>query len=92
MIIDFKVKNFKSINSEVDFSLAASKDDAHVTNTVECEGFELLKSAAIYGANGSGKTTLINAIAFMQASFKNITRSLLPFPVITRLPSSLISL
>lgn len=67
MIIDFKVKNFKSINSEVDFSLAASKDDAHVTNTVECEGFELLKSAAIYGANGSGKTTLINAIAFMQA-------------------------
>ena len=71
MIIEFKVKNFKSVNSEVVFSLVADSDEALANNVASMGGFKLLKAAAIYGANGSGKTTLITALSFMQAMVIN---------------------
>lgn len=71
MIIEFKVKNFKSIKSEVVFSLVANSDEALCDNIISKDNFNLLKAAAIYGANGSGKTNLISALAFVQAMVIN---------------------
>ena len=71
MIIEFNVANFKSIYSLAQLSLVASSDNSHVENLNREENYNILKSAAIYGANGSGKTTVISAIAFMQAMVLN---------------------
>lgn len=71
MLIDFKVKNFKSINSEITLSLVAGSDGAHLNNLIPNDGFNLLKTASIYGANGSGKTSLIMALGFMQSMVIN---------------------
>ncbi|HCJ01522.1 MAG TPA: hypothetical protein DHV31_01385 [Clostridiales bacterium] len=66
MLIDFKVKNFRSINSEVELSMVAENDDSLSGNLINNDGYKLLKTASIYGANGSGKTTVIMALGFMQ--------------------------
>lgn len=71
MIIEFNVSNFKSIYSPAQLSLVASNDNSHIDNLIKEENYNVLKSAAIYGANGSGKTTIIAAIAFMQAMVLN---------------------
>lgn len=70
MLVEFRVKNFRSIRAEQKLSLVATKDDSHLdthvfaTNTSTAPS--LLKSAVLYGANASGKSNLINALAFMQ--------------------------
>lgn len=68
MLIEFRVKNFKSIRDEQVLSMVADKDmshrDTHVISGLEnCP--DLLKVGVIYGANASGKSNLIEAIAFM---------------------------
>lgn len=67
MLIEFKVKNFHSIQDEQIFSLVASSQKQHTNNTfkIESEKLTLLKSAAIYGANAAGKSNLIKAFAVM---------------------------
>lgn len=74
MLIEFRVKNFKSIRDEQVFSMAASKDTEHrethvITGLKNCP--DLLKSAVIYGPNASGKSNLIDAMDFM--CFKVLT-------------------
>ena len=67
MLIKFKVANFRSIAAEQTFTLVAGADDAqHPRNLIPCNGYSLLKSAAIYGANASGKSNLINAFRVMK--------------------------
>ena len=71
MIIEFSVKNFKTFREEAKLSLVASKYDKSVRvegnlTDIPAFGFQLLKSAAIYGANASGKTKLLEAMGFMQ--------------------------
>ena len=67
MLIEFRVKNFYSIQDEQVFSLVASSQKQHINNTfnIESEKLTLLKSAAIYGANAAGKSNLIKAFAVM---------------------------
>lgn len=71
MLIEFRVKNYRSFREEQNFSLVASNDhtfdDSHVINTNVSAAKRLLRSAAIYGPNASGKSNLVNAMAFMRS-------------------------
>jgi len=70
MLIEFRVKNFRSLRDEQVFSMVASKDkdllDTHATATGLKAAPHVLHTAAIYGANASGKSNLIKAIQFMR--------------------------
>ena len=72
MLIEFSVKNFKSINDQVQLSLVADAGrelgDTNVTPVTigRARPIGLLRSAAIYGANAAGKTNLIKALETMQ--------------------------
>lgn len=62
MIIEFRLKNFKSIKEEAVISFLASADKSHPSNLIRKEGMgndSLLKTAVFYGANASGKTNVI---------------------------------
>ena len=66
MVIDFKIKNFRSIKEETVLSLEASGSKGKSDNVFEMETlngkkFRLLKTAVIYGANASGKSNIIRA-------------------------------
>ena len=69
MLVEFRVKNFKSIRDEQVLSMVASTDttleDTHVFKP-EDASFGLVKSAAIYGPNAGGKSNLLQAFDFMQ--------------------------
>lgn len=71
MLIEFRVKNFRSLRDEQVLSLVAAKDDSlSDTNTLNT-GIKaiprVLPSAVIYGANASGKSNLIKALHYMRA-------------------------
>ena len=55
MLIDFKVKNYRSIKDEQDLSMLSTKQKEHIdTHTFKSDSatkINLLKTAAIYGAN-----------------------------------------
>ena len=62
MLIEFKLRNFRSIKDEMTFSLLASSDRTHSQNLIVHDALKkdlLLKSAVIYGANASGKTNVL---------------------------------
>ena len=70
MILDFRVKNFRSLRDEQVLSLVAAKDKSlQEFNTVP-SGLKaaplLLRSAVIYGPNAGGKSNLIKALQFMR--------------------------
>ena len=71
MIIEFSVKNFRSIKELQTLSMVAksikSKNKAiDEGNVINAPGkLKLLKSAAIYGANGSGKSNMVLAMIYM---------------------------
>jgi len=71
MLVEFRVKNFRSLRDEQALSLVASKDktlaDTHTFATGLTAVPNLLKSAAIYGANASGKSNLIKALQYMRS-------------------------
>ncbi|RAL20900.1 ATP-binding protein [Lujinxingia litoralis] len=72
MLIEFRVSNYRSFRDENVFSLvAAGRDKTHPDNTIDDvaqKGFQLLRSAVIYGANASGKTNLLRALDFVQTA------------------------
>lgn len=70
MLIEFRVKNFRSLRDEQTLSLVAAKDSVlKEENTFET-GIKavpaLLKGCAIYGANAGGKSNLIKALQYMR--------------------------
>ncbi len=70
MLIDFKIKNFRSIKEEQTLSLVAGatgKDQTRPDSLVEWEGFKLAKTAALFGANASGKSNIVRAFRFMKS-------------------------
>ena len=81
MIIDFSVKNFRSIKNLQTLSLVAapikSKNEELDSNNIipVSDKLSLLKTAAIYGANGSGKSNVVKALFYMlifvRESFKD---------------------
>ena len=71
MIVEFRVKNFRSFREEQVLSFVAAKNKSEQeTNTIST-GISsvpsLLGSTVIYGANASGKSNLIKAIQYMRA-------------------------
>lgn len=70
MLVEFRVKNFRSLRDEQVLSLVASKDktwrDTHTLSTGIKAAPSLLKSAVVYGANASGKSNLIKALQYMR--------------------------
>jgi len=72
MLLEFTVKNFRSIKEEQTLSLLASKGikDSQ-QNIIEIElpglkGERYLKGAGIYGPNASGKTNVLKALGMMK--------------------------
>jgi uncharacterized protein len=70
MLIEFRVKNFRSLRDEQILSLVASKDktfkDTHTQATGISAAPALVRSAVVYGANASGKSNLIKALQYMR--------------------------
>lgn len=70
MLVDFRVKNFRSLRDEQVFSLVASLDkterDTHTLATGTKTTPTLLRSTVIYGANASGKSNLIQGLQIMR--------------------------
>lgn len=71
MLIDFRIKNFRSIKDEVTLSmLKSSYKGLEKSNTFTFSGqkskLHLLRSAAIYGPNAGGKSNIIKAFDAMQ--------------------------
>ena len=80
MLINFKVRNFRSIKSEIILDLQASSDDTMSKQTVFEDGKKsLLKSIAVYGANASGKSNIFKAmIVFRIMILESLMRSSTP--------------
>jgi uncharacterized protein len=77
MLVEFRVKNFKSYKDEQVFSLVSTgaKDESLPDNLIQAtlkSGKEakseltLISSAVIYGSNASGKSNLVDALKFAQ--------------------------
>ncbi len=72
MLIQFSLKNFRSVRERQTLSLAASTSpvDSGGNNTFDSglgeKAPRLVRSAAIYGTNAAGKSTIINALAFVE--------------------------
>lgn len=79
MIIDFSVKNFRSLREEQKISFVANTRDHSIPEALidpELAGTEfskirLLKSLVIYGANAAGKTNTLKALAFLAQMVEN---------------------
>lgn len=70
MLVQFSVKNWRSIKDEQTLSLVMAKGDELATSnsfetTAPATG-SLLRSLAIYGANASGKSNIIKAMKIME--------------------------
>lgn len=70
MLVDFTIKNFRSIKDEQLLSLVAEKKRDDIPGNLFCasenDDLFLLKSAVIYGANASGKSTILTAFKALQ--------------------------
>jgi hypothetical protein len=70
MLVEFRVKNFRSLRDEQVLSLVASKDktlqDTHTLSTGLKAAPSLLRSAVVYGANAGGKSNLVKALQYMR--------------------------
>ena len=72
MLVEFRVKNFRSFKEEQVLSLVATKDNSLENNKISTSRKDipsLLRSAVIYGANASGKSNLLKAMASMRLIF-----------------------
>lgn len=67
MMLNFKVKNFRSIKDKVILDMQASSDTTSKEQAVfEVGKTALLKSAAIYGPNASGKSNILKAFVIFR--------------------------
>lgn len=90
MLLNFKVKNFRSIKDEVILDLQATSDKTMKNSSViESNDTSLLKSVAIYGANASGKSNIMKAFVAFRVM---VLESLLRGNTTTALPSEVFKL
>lgn len=75
MLLEFKMKNFKSFRDETIFSMQPTGIKTHkeyvISKLVENKDIKALPVAVIYGANASGKSNIIKAMRF----FKRVIQS-----------------
>lgn len=80
MLVQFSVKNYRSIRDTVTLDLSASalreRDSGlNTDNTfLATPKLSLTKSAVIYGANASGKSNILTALGFIRWMVKNSAR------------------
>lgn len=68
MIIEFTIKNFRSIKNEQLLSFfAENKPKNHAGNISHIDNIGVLKTCAIYGSNAAGKTNIILAFKALQS-------------------------
>jgi ABC-type cobalamin transport system ATPase subunit len=71
MLLEFRVKNFRSIRDEQRLSLVASTDktfaETHLLSTGMKTPESVVRSSVIYGPNASGKSNLLAGLAYMRA-------------------------
>ena len=84
MIIEFSVKNYRSIKDlqTISFRATGLKSPAgseiDSNNIVTSNGVSLLKTVGLYGANASGKSNILMALSyFAQALYSNTSNSAL---------------
>jgi uncharacterized protein len=70
MLVEFRVRNFRSFRDEAVLSLVASRDKTNEDTSVMATGNKsvprLLRAAAIYGANAGGKSNLVRAMQLLR--------------------------
>lgn len=66
MLLNFTVKNYRSIRREQTFSMQATELVSHAETVMSQGRYRLLRSAVLYGANSSGKSNLIKAFGTMK--------------------------
>ena len=72
MIINFSVKNFRSIDDEITLSFEAVDKNGNDNYYIYKSGKErILKIAIIYGSNASGKTNILKALGFLVNFIRN---------------------
>ncbi|MCI8272905.1 MAG: ATP-binding protein [Clostridia bacterium] len=75
MLLEFKMKNFKSFKEEMEFKMIPTtiKDLEYSIITRKIKGKEIkaLSSAVIYGPNSSGKTNIIGGMAVLRSIVLN---------------------
>ncbi|MCF7846716.1 MAG: AAA family ATPase [Candidatus Gracilibacteria bacterium] len=90
MLLNLKIKNFRSIKDEVVLDLQATNDKTMKSSSViENNDVSLLKSVAIYGANASGKSNIMKAFVAFRVM---VLESLLRGNTTTALPSEVFKL
>ena len=71
MLLEFRLRNFRSFRQEATLSLVASTDkELEDTNTIPTALKAIpraVRSAVIYGPNASGKTNVLTGLGFMQS-------------------------
>ena len=71
MLLEFRIRNYRSIRDEITISFVASNDkklaDTHLAATGIKSLPQVLRSAVVYGPNASGKSTLLLAMHYMRA-------------------------
>lgn len=93
MLLEFRVRNFRSIRDEQIFSLVASTSEelssTHVAqaNVKTLPG--ILRSAVIYGPNASGKSTFLNALNYLRSVVAESAAVLQPGQVYNVMPFKL---
>ncbi len=73
MLINFKLKNFKSYNNEQTFTMLSGKSklkDTHLINTCD-DAIKLVPLQVIYGGNAGGKSNLLEAFIFLRKLLAN---------------------
>lgn len=87
MLIDFSVKNYKSIKDTVSVDLNYAQrapkgyENDNTLYFTEIKKYRIIPFLAIYGANASGKTNIISAIAALRSFIINDANALeKPFP------------
>lgn len=70
MLIDFRVKNFRSIKDDQRLNMVAAPQkefaDTHTFVPTGSKSLSLVKTAAIYGANAAGKSNFLKALKAMK--------------------------
>lgn len=86
MLISLKVKNFRSIKTEVELDLNSSADKEHSNFLIDSSYCKLLAATAIYGSNATGKSNVVRAIGtvatLVRISFRDTTalpKLIIPF-------------
>jgi len=78
MLVQFSVKNYRSLKDKVTLSLLTSADKEHIDDLITVGGKkQLVPVAAIYGANASGKSNVLMALKTMQNMITGASAQLL---------------